>query len=684
MAISSFNLSDLTGSNGFTINGVAPFDTSGYSVSDAGDINNDGIADIVIGAPGYTTNLSGTPDPTTTPGTSYVVFGSQAGFPANLELSTLNGTNGFALNGVAADDLTGLSVSGAGDVNGDGKDDLIVGAIGADPNGLENAGSSYVLFGSNNGFAPSIDLATLNGINGFTINGMAAGDQLGSSVSGAGDVNGDGFADLSIGAPYADPNGLEDAGQSYVVYGSNKGFPTSLNVATLNGNNGFTINGMAAGDELGVSVSAAGDVNGDGFDDLIVGAFGADPNGLKTAGQGYVVFGSNQGFAPSLNVSALNGTNGFAIDGMAAGDFSSRVSAAGDVNGDGFDDLIIGAFGADPNGNYAGTSYVVFGSSKAFPANFKPSGLNGTKGFAINGIAEGDLSGFSVSSAGDFNGDGIDDLIISAPGADTVAGESYLVFGSKEGFSASINLSSLDGINGSVLNGVNPNNYSGISVSGAGDINGDGVDDLIIGATYADPNGKTNSGSSYVVFGKVPTKGTEGKDVLNGTSGDDALYGRGGNDTIVGGEGVNTLLGEDGNDQINGGSQTDYINGGNGNDEIYAGGGNNTSYGGAGNDFIYSGSDDDLIVGGPGNDRIFLRGGKDIVVLQINNGVDRIDNFQVGQTTLGLSGGLTFENLAIAQTGNDTLIKFANTGENLARLNGVQASSIGSSSFVNV
>ncbi|UNU27203.1 hypothetical protein [Microcoleus vaginatus] len=681
MANSSFNLSDLTGSNGFTINGVAPFDTSGYSVSDAGDINDDGIDDLIIGAPGFTAS---NPNATTTPGTSYVVFGSQAGFPANLELSTLNGTNGFALNGVAADDLTGLSVSGAGDVNGDGKDDLIIGANGADPNGLENAGSSYVLFGSTSGFAPSIDLASLTGSNGFTINGIGAGDELGSSVSGAGDVNGDGFADLSIGAPYADPNGLEKAGQSYVVYGSNKGFPTSLNVSDLDGNNGFTINGIAAGDELGVSVSTAGDVNGDGKDDLIIGAFGADPNGVENAGQGYVVFGSTGGLAPSLNVSALDGTNGFAIDGIAEGDYSSRVSAAGDVNGDGIDDLIIGAFGADPNGNLAGTSYVVFGSPEAFPASFKPSGLNGTNGFAINGIAEYDLSGFRVSSAGDFNGDGIDDLIISAPNAETVAGQSYLVFGSKEGFSASINLSSLDGINGSVLNGVNPNDFSGISVSGAGDINGDGVDDLIIGASYADPNGNTDSGSSYVVFGTVPTLGTEGKDMLNGTSGDDALYGRGGNDTITGGEGVNTLLGEDGNDLIYGGSQTDYINGGNGNDQIYAAGGNNTSYGGGGNDLIYSGSGDDLIVGGPGNDRIFLRGGKDIVVLQINNGVDRIDNFQVGQTTLGLSGGLTFENLAIAQTGNDTLIKFANTGENLARLNGVQASSIGSSSFVNV
>jgi len=682
MAISSFNLSGLTGSNGFTINGVAPFDTSGYSVSDAGDINGDGMGDIVIGAPGYTRD---NPDATTTPGTSYVVFGSQAGFPANFELSTLNGTNGFALNGVAADDLTGFSVSGAGDVNGDGKDDLIIGANGADPNGLENAGSSYVLLGSTSGFAPSIDLATLTGSNGFTINGIGEGDELGASVSGAGDINGDGLDDVIIGALRANPDGLQDAGQSYVVFGSNNGFPSSLNVSDLDGNNGFTIDGIAGEDESGVSLSAAGDVNGDGIDDLIIGAYGADPNGENKAGQSYVVFGSTGGFAPSLNLSALDGTNGFAINGIAEGDYSSPVSAAGDINGDGIDDLIIGAYGADPNGNaFAGTSYVVFGSPEAFPASLNLSALDGTNGFAINGIAEYDLSGFSVSSAGDFNGDGIDDLIISAPGAETSAGQSYLVFGSKEGFSASINLSSLDGINGSVLNGVNPNDYSGISVSGAGDINGDGVDDLIIGGSYADPNGNTNSGSSYVVFGTVPTLGTEGKDTLNGTFGDDALYGRGGNDEIFGGEGVNTLLGEDGNDLIYGGSQTDYINGGNGNDVIYVPGGNNTIYGGAGNDFIYSGSGDDLILAGAGNDRIFLGGGKDIVVLQINKGVDRINDFQVGQTTLGLSGGLTFENLAIAQMGNDTLIKFANTGEDLARLNGVQASSIGSSSFVNV
>src|SRR4028119_1835166 len=121
-------------------------------------------------------------------------------------------------------------------------------------------------------FEPTFNLSTLNGSNGFAINGIADGDQSGSSVSSAGDVNGDGFDDLIIGARYADPNGINAAGQSYVVFGSNSGFGADLNLWDLDGSKGFAINGIAAGDISGRSVSSAGDVNGDGFDDLIIGA----------------------------------------------------------------------------------------------------------------------------------------------------------------------------------------------------------------------------------------------------------------------------------------------------------------------------------------------------------------------------------------------------------------------------
>ena len=131
------------------------------------------------------------------------------------------------------------------------------------------------------------------------------------------------------------------------------------------------------------------------------------------------MFGTASAFASTVNLSDLNGTTGFRLDGEAANDQSGRsVSSAGDINGDGYDDLIIGAFAADPNGSNSGSSYVVFGTGSAFAATVNLSTLDGTNGFRLDGLAAADLSGYSVSSAGDINGDGYDDLIIGAIGAD--------------------------------------------------------------------------------------------------------------------------------------------------------------------------------------------------------------------------------------------------------------------------
>ena len=542
--LSGLNTNTPTGTPGLIINGIDAGDSSGSSVSNAGDINGDDVDDLLIGA-----SLAD-PNSNNLAGETYVIFGStdlDTLVSPVINLSSLNtdtpDARGLIINGIDANDFSGFSVSNGGDVNGDGIDDLLIGAFFADPNGNTDAGEIYIIFGDaglGTLVSSEINLSSLNtstpDVLGLIINGIDLGDRSGFSVSSAGDINGDDIDDLLIGSRNADPNG-NNSGETYVIFGStvlNTLAPPVINLSSLANETpdvaGLIINGIDAHDRAGGSVSSAGDINGDGIDDLLIGARDADPNELSYAGETYVLFGGT-GLdmlpTPFINLSSLaTGTpdiSGLVINGIDANDLSGdAVSSAGDINGDGIDDLLIGASTANPNDNdRAGETYVIFGGvslDTLAPPVINLSSLNtdvpDTPGLTINGIDASDYSARFVSNAGDINGDGIDDLLIGATDADPNgnfnAGETYVIFGST-GMDALaspvIDLSSLNtaapDTPGLIINGIDEGDFSGTSVSNAGDVNSDGVDDLLIGSRAADPNGNIGASETYVIFGVV-------------------------------------------------------------------------------------------------------------------------------------------------------------------------------------
>ena len=262
---------------GFVVNGHGKEAYSGFSVSSAGDVNGDGLDDILIGAPSKRGN-----------GQAFVVFG-QATRPASMSLSDVAaGRGGFAINGSGAE-RAGFSVAAAGDVNGDGFDDLLIGAPLGSSATAYNGGQVYVVHGKSS--TAAVNLATLSkgGGGGFVVNGQARADNAGSSIAGIGDINGDGLDDVLIGAPKANNGRRIDPGKVYIVYGKKSATPVNLSPSSRHyvGENGF--------DYLGSSVAFAGDVNGDGLPDLVVGAIGAriDPRKAKQFQQGktYVILG---------------------------------------------------------------------------------------------------------------------------------------------------------------------------------------------------------------------------------------------------------------------------------------------------------------------------------------------------------------------------------------------------------
>ena len=610
----AIDMGSLAVTDGFIIQGDAGYDQAGGSVSGAGDVNGDGYADLIVGAP-RAAGLAGE---------AYVVFGKASdpsdpfGSPDSsgrrvIDLTGLGETDGFIIQGDAVDDQAGVSVSDAGDVNGDGYADLIVGA-GLGKDGGSNAGEAYVVFGGSSGFGSAdssgrrvIDLTDLAAENGFIIQGDVPGDFAGGSVSGAGDVNGDGYADLLVAAVGGDDGGAL-AGEVYVVFGKASGFGSAdssgrrvIDLTGLAPADGFIIQGDTSVDFAGVGVSSAGDVNGDGYTDLIVGANRGDDGG-RDAGEAYVVFGkasdSSDPFGSLdssgrrvIDLTSLAVEDGFIIRGDAEYNYAGMsVSGAGDVNGDGFADLIVGAPRGNEDESNASEAYVLFG--KASDPSDPQSNLFGSEvistvvgegtfrrqvidltelapedGFLIRDDANREYAGFSVSVAGDVNGDGYADLLVGAPRADvstpdstrTNAGEVYLVFGKASGFGSPvvtiladgrsvtrqvIDLTELAAEDGFIIQGDAPGDFAGRSVSGAGDVNGDGFADLIVGAPFGDDGGNF-AGEAYVLFGAPAGLATEAGAVL-GTDGNDLLLNVDGAATVVLAGAGNDVLNIDG------------------------------------------------------------------------------------------------------------------------------------------
>jgi len=507
----SLNLAGLNGENGFVVRGINGGDISGRPSSGGGDFNGDGFDDILIGA------YAADPGGRSSAGETYVVFGGPGiGAGGEFGLGGLNGANGIVIRGVNNYDRSGKWVGFAGDVNTDGVDDVIIGARAAKPNGTAT-GAAYVVFGGASvGSGGALELSSLNGANGFVLRGVAEGYQTGEAVDGAGDLNDDGAADLVIGADAADPLGRTNAGESYVVYGgAGVGSGGVIDLSSLNGVNGFTVVGGASSDRCGASVAGAGDVNGDGVEDVIVGANDASTPEATNAGRAYVLFGgetlADTGVFDLVSPVSLDGSNGFRFDGfLENSDCGKAVSSAGDVNGDGIGDLVIGAERAPTFGmGSAGEAYVVYGAPGiAGGGSFRLSELDGPNGFRIYGNADLDRIGIAVGAAGDIDGDGFGDVIVSAPYADpkgqSSAGETYILFGGPSVAPNGVfSLSQINGVNGFVLQGRSTSDYSGITVHGAGDVNGDGVDDVLTTAHFADHNGMGNVGETYVVFGRL-------------------------------------------------------------------------------------------------------------------------------------------------------------------------------------
>lgn len=482
------NVSSLNGANGFEIDFP---DMAGYETSVAvADVNGDGYPDLIVGS------TSASTDGLSSNGVVYVVFGHPGPWPATTSFSTLlDGTHAIRLDGAASNDYAGMSVA-AGDVNGDRVADILIGANQSPYNYGAQNGKAYLIFGGAN-ILPKTTVNTSGGSNSVTV-ASAGGMVVGQTVYSTNIPFGTTITAISGTTLTLSQNATATASGTALAIST-----TPLNF--VNGTNGAEIDGGASTgspDLLGTSV-AIGDVDRDGYGDLILGA----PSANMGRGATYVVFGHGGAWTSPMTLAVPDGTTYARIDGSSASppDDSLGVSVAtGDVNGDGIADIVLGAYGS--NSTYPGRVDAVFGHARPWSATTNLSTLNGSNGFALQGQVPGEMVGTSVAAA-DVNGDGIADIIAGTGcgwNGNSTPGNVYVVFGHSGAWPSSANLDStlLDGNSGfELLGGGTATGCIGTSVT-AGNLTGNGYGDIIAAAPWNSANGLSGSGSIYVYYGK--------------------------------------------------------------------------------------------------------------------------------------------------------------------------------------
>ncbi|MFK7751336.1 MAG: hypothetical protein AB8B51_02190 [Sedimentitalea sp.] len=700
-----------------------------FQVSQAGDFNGDGIADFVVGAPtAYTGN-----------GIAYLIYGGEDGFPAINDLTTLDGEHGFEIASSQPESMLGFSVAAAGDLNGDGFDDLVVGA----PNADGQYEYTYVRYDGYTRFYSSYITNTYTyTYTGYTTNGEAYTEQRTYT---AGYTN---FYSYYYGTAitYTYTGVRPETGSAYVIFGTDTA-PANVDV---DGFSPETLNivGQTEADALGSAVTGVSDFNGDGIDDV---AFGSADTADTGQGQVFILFGDDDSTAESIDTDALGSGVGVMLttDQIDSG-FGLVLSGGTDINGDGFGDIAVGA--ADAEGTYiytyvrydsytrfytsyvtntytytytgyttngetyteqrtytagyanyitynygtgitytytafgkVGQVYVFFGDDTSTAPAVAAEDLDGSNGFTFSGSFYDERVGHDVAMIGDVNGDGVDDVLIGAPGGNG-PGRAYVVFGSNTVLPGEIDLVIPAELSASDLNStlgfVVENDGIGVglgrTVAGVGDVNGDGVDDFMV----ADSVFSQDVGRAHLVFGVAGTGLQSGFDIgdIDGSNGytfvangqgdtfamsmsgadfdgdrwsDLILSGDVGAHVITGGPKVLRLLdGFDGtvDGVIDIASLDEPFQIGTSGDDIIDGNGfSAVQYGLRGDDVMRGGTKADEMVGGIGDDRMFGGGGADM--LSGNGGVDTMRG---GGGRDIISGGAG-DDVVIGDTGNDVL-----------------------------